>query len=147
MIEIKQLLESEIIIASDLIETIFGNYSEVAHVEFSRLFQNQSHPTYVFLAWKDSKPIGIGACLETYFSFDMYGICWVGVLEEYRNNGICTALFDHIETFIKADLLNGKKGTVILTADSAIQLYKKLGYVQQIHSIHDGSFLMSKILN
>ena len=146
-IKIEPLSLSDVNLAAKLIETIFGAHADQARAEFMRQFKNETHPTYVFLAWQDDEPVAIGACLETYFSFDVYGICWVGVLNEHRKKGICRALFNHIENFIKVDLLQHKTGTIILTADKAITLYEKMGYTKQSHAVHDGSYLMTKIVN
>ena len=145
-INILPLRVAEIGAASDLIETIFGKFGDRAKDEFARLFRNESHPTYVFLAHQDNKPVGIGACLETYFAMNVFGICWVGVLLEYRDRGICTALLHHIEDFITNELLEDNTGTIILAADNAANLYERLGYTKQHSPIHDESFIMSKII-
>lgn len=147
MITIKPLQYNQIDDAAHIIQTVFGQHGDKAKQEFERLFKGEDHPTYVFLAYKNNQVVGIAACLETFFSFNVYGICWIAVLEEHRRQGICKKLFMHIEKFIADELLDGKKGTVILSADSYANYYERLGYKKLPEPIHDQSFLMQKIIN
>ena len=144
--KIEQITENEIPVAANIIDTVFGKYGDKAASEFSRLFQGERHSTYAFLAKKGDDAVGVAACLETYFSFDVYAICWVGVLEEHRRQGICAELIRRVEEYIQNTLLEGRKGTIILAADIT-DYYQKLGYIRQDYPMHDGAFIMSKVVN
>jgi len=145
-LEISIIAEAELSTAANIIQTVYNNFGELAAQEFSRSFRNEQHPTHVFLAKKNGQPIGIAACIETYFAFDIYGICWVAVLKEHRRQGICKSLINYIENYISTSLLKGKKGTVILSANIT-DYYAQLGYEKNSQPMHDGSFIMSKTLN
>ena len=147
MENISPLLQSEIPEAATVIATVFAEkYRQKAIDEFLRLFAGERHPTYVFAARRDGKIIGISACLETYFAMQAYGICWVAVLEEYRNQKVGTQLIRHAEQFIINDLLQGQPGTIILSADK-IEYYQKLGYALQPTLMHDKSQIMMKTVS
>ena len=144
--QILPLAEGEIAEAATVIQTVFKAHEQKAVAEFSRLFKGEQHPTYVFVAKAEGKIIGLAACLETYFSMDTYGICWVAVLEEYRQQGIATALIKTAEDFIGNKLLNGKPGTILLSADK-LMFYEKLKYLTHHTLMHDGANIMLKSVN
>ncbi len=146
MVDISKITEDEIIAAADIIEKVFKKYRTEAEAEFSRLLKGEAHPTHVFIAKKNGQPIGMAACVQTYFSMNVYGICWVAVLEEHRRQGVGANLIQHVEHYIANVMLKGRTGTVILAANLT-DYYSKLGYQKQSDPMHDGAFIMSKILN
>jgi ribosomal protein S18 acetylase RimI-like enzyme len=53
----------------------------------------------------------------------------LGVLEEYRGQGIATNLFQHIYTWAKERNITRLELTVIKNNDKAFNLYRKMGFV------------------
>ncbi|MBR5369714.1 MAG: GNAT family N-acetyltransferase [Bacilli bacterium] len=100
----------------------------------------------VFVAYDNSKPVGCLAMKEKIN--DIVEVGRLYVLSEYRKKGIASMLFNNV--FNKAKELKAKK--VILDTykrfESAIRLYKKLGFYE-IDNYIDGSphsVCMEKVL-
>ncbi len=145
--QIESLQQQDIEAAANLIATVFSErWREPALKEFRRLFAGEQHPTYIFVAKDGDQIIGTAGCMEQYFSENIYGICWVGVLESHRSQGLATKLITAAENFAMQDLAEGKPCTLLLTTDKS-DLYHKLGYSEHSLPVHDGGKMMLKISN
>lgn len=130
------------------------NYLEQEHIDVIKeqrspkgnCLNNLDKFKYVFIAYDNLKPIG---CLAMKDIVD--GVVELGrlyVLPEYRNQGVATKLFGIAEN--KAKENNAKK--LILDTykrfESAINLYKKLGFYEIDNYITDSpySVCMEKVL-
>ncbi len=100
----------------------------------------------VFVAYDGLKPIGCLAMKDKIN--DKVEIGRLYVLPEYRKNGIASMLF--INVFMKAKELNAKKITLdtYKRFESAINLYKKLGFYEIDNYIENSpySVCMEKVL-
>lgn len=100
----------------------------------------------VFVAYDDLKPVGCLAMKD--MINDTIEVGRLYVLPEYRKNGIATMLFDNVLN--KAKELNAKR--IILDTykrfESAIRLYKKLGFNEIENYINNSpySVCMEKIM-
>lgn len=145
-ITILPLQETEIAEAADLIVACFSEkWRAPATAEFTRLFKGDAHPTYVFVAKDAGKIVGISGCLETYFAEYTYGMCWLGVAESHRSQGIAKQLVERREAFIKTELLQGKPGTLIVATDR-VETYERMGYSTHPTPMHDGTRMMAKVI-
>ena len=100
----------------------------------------------IFVAYDESKPIGCIAMKEKVNETIEIGRLYV--LPGYRNKGIATSLFEKV--FESAKKLNAKKITLdtYKRFESAISLYKKLGFYEIDNYIVNSpySVCMEKVL-
>jgi len=84
------------------------------------------HDIKGYIIYVDEKPIGSIGLKKV--SNELCEIVRVFVCEEYRGNGFARVLFDKIENLAKSLGFKSAEMVAWSLAESAIKLYKKLGY-------------------
>ena len=107
---------------------------------FSSDYRN---PTFV-VAEIDGDIIGAAAFSEELFTVGTWGISWVSVHQDHRNQGIGKKLVEACLEGIKSQI--SKTVTVILgTYPDKTELYERVGFIE-MRKDHDGGSFMMKTL-
>lgn len=141
MIFIRQLLEKDLADAVSLVDSQWGG-------KYARHFEQEFALPYVkcFGAFNESNLCGITAICKSIMDFDYWGITWVLVSPEYRNQGVGGHLVTRAEKEIAFDSVNYPSDKVIVELTARIpEYYKSMGY-SVVSSFDNGSHLMLKVL-
>lgn len=115
----------------------------------------KSYNSTIFLAEKDNELIGYLIAVGGTAKRDKHSVYLVvGILEQYRGTGIGTKLFQQLDEWANEKKIHRLELTVINRNDSAIALYRKMGFEiegTKKHSVKIGDefvdeFYMAKIL-
>lgn len=116
---------------------------------------NKSYNSTIFLAEKDNELIGYLIAVGGTAKRDKHSVYLVvGILEQYRGMGIGTKLIQQLDEWANEKKIHRLELTVIKRNDSAIALYRKMGFEiegTKKHSVKIGDefvdeFYMAKIL-
>ncbi len=117
---------------------------ELAHKYISCMFSNDYRKPTFIIALKDNKIIGTAAYSEEIFTVNTWGISWVSVHPEHRNQGIGQQLVETCLTKIKEEAKQSV--TAILgTYPNKTRLYEKAGFKKAGQDEEGGSYML-KIL-
>ena len=89
---------------------------------------------------KDKELIGAVAFSEELFTVNTWGISWVSVHPEYRNQGIGQQLVRNCINQI-SELIKNKSTVILATYPGKTGLYKKLGFENSATDHENGVFM------
>lgn len=117
---------------------------KLAHEYIACMFSNDFRKPVFVVATIDGDIIGAAAFTEEFFTVGTWGISWVSVHQDHRNQGIGQKLVEACLESIQSEIT--KPVTVILgTYPGKTQLYERVGFIE-VQKDHEGGAFMMKTL-
>ena len=117
---------------------------KLAHDYINCMFSNDYRRPSFVIAQDNGEIIGAAAYSEELFTVDVWGISWVSVHENYRNQGLAQKLIEACFDEIKAKVKN-KITVALCTYPGKTGLYDRMNFTQGGKD-HDGGLFMFKVV-
>lgn len=143
--DISALKPEEKIPLEDFFATVFGEeFRSMAREEIARSFSDEFARRCFVIARSESGIIGAAAFGREMFTTDIWGISWVAVHPDCRNQGVGQQI---IETCIReiATRINRPSTAILATIPGKSGLYEKTGFSGSTTDHEDGR-IMTKIV-
>lgn len=135
--DVKEIEESVVLNFGEEIRKLGQDYLKCS-------FSNDYSKPFFVVAKTKGKIVGVAAFSEELFTIEVWGISWVSVHTDYRNQGIGGGLVDFCNKEIERRITT--RSTVILnTMPGKYKLYEKCGY-RILGEDHSGGFFMTKTI-
>lgn len=99
-----------------------------ANIDFPGTFLNSPRPLATLVALKDNKVVGVSQCAHAYLTPEAYTLSWVCVDPDHQGQGIGTNIVKESCAYIERVFMDGKKGTIMLTAAHDYKFYEQFGF-------------------
>ena len=146
-VAVRLMTRDDVELVIDIASSAFGEeYRLNAIADFYHSFSCTKYSPTTLVAVEDGKVVGAEQVVWGYLMPDTYIISWLCVCPERQRRGIGSAMMDEALRYIGDKLLDGRRGTVYLSAAVGRDYYARWGFVPGPPN-HHGAAIMLKIVN